>query len=243
MDPVWLAIGGFIFVAYTLEAITGFGSVVVALSLSAQLVPIASVVPVLIPLSVCVSGYLMWNNRRSIDRTLLLKTILPGMALGTLVGYAIRPFIDEVFSKQLFGVLIFWFAARELWRLRHARVVNRHPRWLTKLLTAAAGVTHGMFASGGPLLVYSLSGVELDKGRFRATLAAVWTTLNTMLCLVLLLDGRLLPAMPKVAAYLPMLVIGVWAGDRIHHRVREEHFRIAIYVLLLVTGALLARPR
>jgi hypothetical protein len=57
MDPVWIAIGGFIFLAYTLEAITGFGSIIIALSLSAQLVPIDVVLPVLVPLSVCMSSY------------------------------------------------------------------------------------------------------------------------------------------------------------------------------------------
>ena len=156
MDPVWIAIGGFIFLAYTLEAITGFGSIVIALSLSAQLVPIDVVLPVLVPLSVCMSGYLVWRHWRDIDRRLLFKTILPGMVLGTLIGYGVKPFLDEGLLKQIFGLLILWFSGRELWKLRHATAQCIRPRWHTNLLTAAAGISHGLFASGGPLLVYSL---------------------------------------------------------------------------------------
>ncbi len=243
MDLTWIAIGGFIFLAYTLEAITGFGSIVIALSLSAQLVPIDAVIPVLVPLSVCMSSYLVWQHRHNIDRDLLLRTILPGMVLGTLVGYGVKPYLDEVLLKRLFGLLILWFAGRELWKLRHVTEPRLRPRWLTNLLTLAAGLSHGLFASGGPLLVYSLGGVALNKARFRATLVTVWLCLNGLLSVVLWFDGRLLPVLPKVAAYLPLLVIGVWIGEHLHHKVSERHFRIAIYCLLLVTGALLARPQ
>lgn len=99
MDPVW--IGGFIFLPYTLEAITGFGSIIIALSLSAQLVPIDVVLPVLVPLSVCRSSYLVWRHWHNIDRPLLFKTIPPSMVLGTFIGYAVKPFFVRGCSSKL----------------------------------------------------------------------------------------------------------------------------------------------
>ncbi len=243
MDIVWITIGAFIFLAFTLEAITGFGSIVIALSLSAQLVTIDTVLPILVPLSVCMCSYLAWQHRHNIDRILLLKTILPGVVVGTLAGYGIKPFVNETLLKQIFGLLILWFSGRELWILLHSTRQPVRPRWLTNLLTGTAGVSHGMFASGGPLLVYALAGVALDKARFRATLVSVWLALNGLLTIVYYFDGRLVPALPKVAAYLPLLAAGVWLGEHMHRKVSERHFRIAIYCLLLVTGSLLARPR
>ena len=47
MSDAWLWLGLFILVAYTLEAITGFGSTIVALSLGAPLLPIQDLLPVL----------------------------------------------------------------------------------------------------------------------------------------------------------------------------------------------------
>lgn len=242
MEMVWLALGGFILLAYTLEAITGFGSIVIALSLGALMLPIEVLLPVLVPLNICMTGYLAWRHRQMIDRRLLLGMILPGMVAGTLLGYALLPYLDAPLAKRLFGALVLWFAVRELWRLRHNSAAHLRPLWLSRLISLCAGISHGLFASGGPLLVFALAGTTLDKARLRATLVTVWFTLNSLLTVAFLLDGRLLPALPQVACYAPLLLVGVWLGERLHQRFNEQHFRISIYLLLLVTGCLLLAP-
>ena len=80
------ALGAFILLAYTLEAITGFGSIVIALSLGALLLPIDQLLPVLVPLNIGMTGYLVSRHWRLIDRRLLLGTILPGMLTGAILG-------------------------------------------------------------------------------------------------------------------------------------------------------------
>jgi uncharacterized membrane protein YfcA len=236
------ALGAFILLAYTLEAVTGFGSIVIALSLGALLLPIDQLLPVLVPLNIGMTGYLVWRHRAQIDRSLLLGTILPGMLAGTLLGYWLLPYLDAALLKRGFGLLILWFAGRELWRLRHAAALPVRPAWLTRAITLGAGLSHGLFASGGPLLVYGLAGTTLDKARFRATLVTVWFTLNSLLTAAFLLDGRLQPALPQVLAYAPLLLVGLWLGEHLHRRFDERHFRLAIYILLLVTGVLLLAP-
>jgi uncharacterized membrane protein YfcA len=225
--------------AFTLEAITGFGSTVIALSLGALLVPINSLLPILVPLGLVLSGSMAWRYRLLIDWSLLLRTVLPGMLMGTIVGYALIPYLNGALMKQLFGLIIIWFAASELWRSRLNIGSRSKPMWFVRFLILAAGMSHGLFASGGPLLVYSLVGLPLDKLRFRATLATVWFTLNFLLSSIYLMDGQLLPALPMVASYLPLLLLGLWIGERLHHRVDEQQFRKAIFSLLLVTGSLL----
>lgn len=243
MEAVWVAVGFFLFVAYTLEAVTGFGSVVIGLALGAQVVPLDQLLPVVVPLSVGMSCVMVGRYWRQIDRPLLLRQLLPAMLAGTALGYGVKSWFDAALLRQLFGLLIIWFATRELWRLRHATPQRQRPLWLSQGLTLLAGISHGLFASGGPLLVYAVSGMPLDKTRFRATLACVWLSLNLALSVAFALDGRLLPALPRIATYLPLIFAGVYVGGKLHDRVSERHFRIAIYVLLLVTGALLARPR
>ena len=239
---VWIAIGGFIFFAFTLEAITGFGSTVVALSLGALLVPIDSLLPVLVPLSLFLSGFMAWRYRSLIDWSLLLRTVLPGMLLGTLLGYGLIPMLNGALMKRLFGLIIIWFAASELWRGRQNTAGRPKPVWAVRALILLAGVSHGLFASGGPLLVYSVAGLPMDKLRFRATLATVWFALNSLLSCIYLMDGQLLPALPRIASYLPLLLAGLWIGEKLHHRVDELQFRKAIFLLLLVTGSLLVMP-
>lgn len=243
MEGAWALLGIAILLAYTLEAITGFGSVVIALALGALLLPIEHLLPILVPLNICMSGYLSWRYRRLIDHRLLLGTILPGMLLGTVVGYALLPWEDGASLKRGFGVLILWFSGRELWRLyRHAPARSRTPSWVMRLVTGAAGICHGLFASGGPLLVYALASSDLDKARLRATLISVWFTLNSLLTLAFLFDGRLLPALPQIAAYLPLLLVGIVLGERLHRGLGERQFRVATYLILLVAGTVLLLP-
>lgn len=243
MEAVWVAVGAFIFIAFTLEAITGFGSIVIALALGAQLVPIEQLVPILASLSVVMSAAMVWRHRHHIDRRLLLRTVLPGMVLGTALGYAVKPLLNAGLMRQSFGILIVWFASRELWRLRHAQMPVARPLWLSQALVVLAGITHGLFASGGPLLVYAASGMAVNKARFRATLVSVWLTLNTGLTVAFWLDGRLLPTLPMAAAYLPVIAAGFALGDWLHQRVSEARFRLVTYALLCVTGILLALPK
>lgn len=238
IDP-WLWIALFILIAYTIEAITGFGSIVIALSLGALLLPIPDLMHVLVPLNICMSGFLAWRHRQHIHAPTLLKLILPLMLAGTLLGYVLRPWLGDSLLMLLFGLLVLWFAARELWRLARNHLSAGHPGWLSRGLTLGAGLTHGLFASGGPLLVYALAGTTLDKSQLRATLLTVWFTLNASLTALFLFDGHLLPNLPRIASLLPLLVIGVLLGEFLHHRLNEQRFRQLVYSLLVVTGGLL----
>lgn len=238
----WLWLGAFILLAYTTEAMTGFGSIVIALSLGALLLPISTMLPVLVPLNIVMTGYLTWRLRAHINRPTLLRLILPIMGAGTLAGYLLHPWLGESLLQSLFGLLIVWFTARELWRSRSAAASRPHGALWTRGWTFAAGITHGLFASGGPLLVYALTGATLDKACFRATLIAVWFTLNSCLTLAFLADGSLLPALPQVGAYLPLLLIGVLLGDWLHRRVDERTFRLTVHVVLLLSGLALVWP-
>ena len=238
MDP-WMWLGLCIFIAFGIEAITGFGCIVIALSLGALLLPIDAMLPVLVPLNICMTSYLAIRHRQHIHWPTLLKMILPLMVGGTLLGYLLRPALGDNTLQILFGALVIWFAARELWRSIRGLKVSQHGSGWTRSWMLIAGITHGLFASGGPLLVYALTGTQLSKSAFRATLISVWLSLNGLLTVVFALDGSLLPALPRIGMMLPVLLAGVVIGEFLHHRVNENRFKQLVYTLLLLTGALL----
>ncbi|WP_040297152.1 sulfite exporter TauE/SafE family protein [Alcanivorax hongdengensis] len=243
MTLPWLCLGLFIFVAFTTEAMTGFGSIVIALSLGALLLPIEVILPVLVPLNIIMSGFFSWRYRAEIHWPTLLKLILPLMVAGTLAGYGLRPWLGDQLLKSLFGVLVLWFSSRELWRSWRGLDTHPHGPWAARLWTFLAGITHGLFASGGPLLVYALSGLSLPKTRFRATLILVWFCLNGLLTVVFALDGSLFPALAHLAVLVPVVIVAMVLGEFLHHRVNEARFRQAVFVVLWIAGLALAWPR
>lgn len=237
MAALWL--GACIFLAWTIEAMSGFGSIVIALSLGALLLPIDSMLPVLVVLNVISSGWLAWQHRRHVDHVLLWRRILPAMLLGTLAGALLRDQLPGVALKIAFALLILWFALRELWWLHHGQARHAHGEWQTRFLLGGAGITHGLFASGGPLLVYALAGRSLEKARFRATLVMVWLLLNGVLAMLFLTQGRLQMHVRELLFYVPVVVLAVGLGSHLHHRLDEARFRVMVFWLLLVVGAAL----
>lgn len=239
VDAAWIALAGAIAVAYTVEAALGFGSIVIALALGALVLPMSALLPVLVPLSTAMNVLMTLRLHAQVDCALLLRRIAPWMLAGMLAGYLLRPWLGDTALVPLFGALVLAFALREGWRMRRAGLPRPHPPWRARALTAAAGLTHGLYASGGPLLVAALAGTTLDKARLRATLIAVWLVLNGSLTLLYAADGTLAPALPISAAYLPVMMAGIVAGEALHRRIDERLFRQLVLALLAVVGAAL----
>ena len=124
------------------------------------------------------------------------------------------------------------------WLLLHDAVERReaaaHPARVWVLL---AGLVQGLYASGGPLLVHALSRVQISRSRFRATLMTIWFTLNSGLSVAYLVGGLWTTDMAVRAAWLlPLVPIGLWAGDWLHHHASERGFAVAVQTVLLVAG-------
>lgn len=236
MSLAYVVLGIFILFAYTAEAMTGFGSIVIAISLGALLFPIEWLQSVLVPLNICMTGFLTWRHRRHIDLALLLRLVMPFMLVGTLVGFWLQPYLGGAGLKLAFATLILWFSGRELWRLRSQTAVKLRPLWWSRAVIALAGVTHGLFASGGPLLVYGLAATTLDKARFRASLIVVWFSLNSLLTVLFLIEGRMHQSWWTVLVYLPLIPLGIWLGERLHNQVDDARFKVWIYRLLALAG-------
>ncbi|MBZ0252608.1 MAG: TSUP family transporter, partial [Candidatus Methylomirabilis sp.] len=101
-----------------------------------------------------------------------------------------------------------------------------------------AGVIHGIWASGGPPLVYAISRLGIAKGTFRATLAALWFAMDAILLVNFLLQGAYdRTNLLRIALLLPLIPLSIRLGDALHHRVSERSFRIVIFALLLFAGA------
>ncbi|MBN2223619.1 MAG: TSUP family transporter [Deltaproteobacteria bacterium] len=95
----------------------------------------------------------------------------------------------------------------------------------------------GVFASGGPPVVYAVSRSIRDKTVFRSTLAAVWLSINSVLIATYVITHRMtVETIKHSAVMLPMVVLGIVIGEVLHRYINEKHFRIAIFCILIVAG-------
>jgi uncharacterized membrane protein YfcA len=95
----------------------------------------------------------------------------------------------------------------------------------------------GLFASGGPLLVYAVGRLGLRKADFRSSLSALWLMTNSVLTLSYIVTGRLTLTTLKLEAWLVLpIILGIVMGERLHDRINEHRFRVVVYLILLVAG-------
>ena len=220
------------------ETITGFGSTIIALTLGAHIYPIDFLVPVLVPVNIVLSAYIVVRHHRAVVHSVLWRNILPAAGLGLLIGAALFNIIKSETLAFAYGVFVLFFSIFEL-----SRAVRSYPHkefsWLQAIFwLLSGGIIQGIYASGGPLIVFYASRKLHDKGNFRSTLSALWLILNIVLLISHILTGKTTPiTIRSSASLLPAMVLGIIIGERLHSLIPARAFRIFIFIVLIVAGA------
>lgn len=230
-----------IFIAKAVEAITGFGSTIIALTLGAMLYPIEFMLPIVVPLNIFLSTYLVTRHLKTINWHELARWILPFTGIGLIVGMKIFDMVQGRMLKIAYGAFVVCFAVVELVRVTRTKgPVEAKPLSAVKAIIwlFAGGVIHGIYASGGPMVVYYSGKKITDKSVFRSTLSVLWLVLNLILLVSYIQTRKMdMTSLKMCFALVPSLVAGIVAGEILHKRIPEQKFRILVYILLIVAGA------
>lgn len=224
-------------IAFGTEGAIGFGGTVIAASIGAQLIPLDELLPAFVPLNLALSAWLVARGREAIAWRVLAYEIAPPVALGAVGGLALFHLPAKTLLALAFGAFVTGLAILQL-----ARPASRPlPRPGQLALLVIGGIAHGLFGTGGPMIVYVARRRVPDKGAFRATLAVLWLVLNLALLgnfLALGLYGRGTAELGLVIAL--ALVPGLWLGERVHRRLDPARFERLVWLLLLAAGLALA---
>lgn len=236
MIPVLLS-GLVVFITHALEAVTGFGCTVLALPFVSALLGVREAVQVLTVIAWILALYLAVTKRRDIDFKQFFL-IAGCMVCGLPVGMYLFRSADIGFLRLLLALFIVLSSALQLLKLSGAvRPGNRMPKLAAVALLFCAGIVHGMFSSGGPLVVLYAAAAMPEKGKFRATLCLLWTTLNTIIIGSYFVRGEFeTSTVTTVGWMLPFLLAGIIAGEKIHNRVNARVFSFTVFSMLLATG-------
>lgn len=105
------------------------------------------------------------------------------------------------------------------------------------LILALAGIVHGIFVSGGPLLISYLTKKIQDKVSFRATISTVWVFLNSMILVDDIRAGLWNADLLKVQLLsIPFLLLGMFIGGKLYVRMSQRLFMMITYILLFISG-------
>jgi len=232
-------LGCVLVLAHTAETILGFGATLIALALAAHFLPLETLVPMLVIMALVQSFWLVARWYRYIDWRTLLLYILPLAVMGMVIGILSREIADEDTLKIVLGTFTIMVSLAELAILFIKRAPGGQLRWYYSVpLLVGGGIFHGLFAAGGPAIVYYASRQFRAQENFRATLSMLWLILNIGLLTSFLMAGQMdWNKLRMTAMVLPGLVIGILLGSVI--RVKEFGFKVLTYTLLFFAGLFL----
>ena len=238
-DFVFLSFALVVVGGYLVQTATGFGSTLMCVTLGSQLIAMQEVIHLVVPISFLQTGYIAVRHREGIAWRLLLRRVLPLMGAGMAIAFLITAYIGGPWLGLAFGVMVFILAARDLQRLRASSAVLDEPisRPASIAALVGAGLIHGIYASGGPMLVYAIGREGLTKKVFRSTLCVVWIVLNAILVSRFAAEGVYdRERLASVALLVPAVPIGIVLGEWVHRRVDERRFKMAVLVLLVAAA-------
>ena len=239
VDLVFLLFALVVVAAYTVQTATGFGAMVVCLTFGAQLIGLDRVIHLMVPLSFLQTGYIVIRHRDGIEWGLLLKRIVPLMAIGMGCGFLLLTKVGGPWLGLAFGLMVLALSARDLRQLRAGGDGPEKPisRPASVAAMLGAGIVHGIYAAGGPLLVYAVGREGLGKKHFRSTLSMVWILLNIILITRFVRAGYYDTTVAlDIALLVPAIPLGILMGEWVHHKVDERRFRVAVLILLAVAA-------
>jgi uncharacterized membrane protein YfcA len=234
VNPAFVAI---VFAAVIVEATAGFGATVVTVTLASHLMPVEEVLATFMPLNVVMATWIVARNHPLVDWSLLGRRVLPVMGLGFAGGLLLVDHLAHPALKAAFGVFVALLAVAEL---TGARDTPPSPN-AARAALLGSGLIHGLFACGGPLLVWVIGRELPEKGRFRATLQAVWWILGVLLLARYTQAGHLTRETLSHSAWLMLaLLVAMPIGEAVHRRIAPGPFRKGVFGLLFFAGASLA---
>ena len=222
-----------VLIAYLVRGICGFGSGLIAIPALSLIIPLPVAVPLVVMLDYLASAGQGVNQRQSIQWDEIRRLIIPGL-IGVSVGLLAIHRVDIELLTHLLGGFVFSYALYSLW----APDIPKASGWWALPAAFCGGAIGTLFGTGGPFYVTYLKARALDKSAFRATFASIF-----------LLDGA-----ARIAGYagsaiidvqlllllslcLPLMIIGMYLGGKIHTGLTPQTFTRIIGCLLLVSGA------
>jgi uncharacterized protein len=223
--------------SYALRGSTGFGGAV-AMPLLALIVPLKILVPVWTLLGIASSVTIVARDYRAIAAFDLLRT-LPAGLIGIAIGLYVFTVLDAGTLARGLGLLVIAYGLYALWSTtRPPAGWKSSPRLLAPIagiIGGAVGTTFGTMAS----IFYAIyfDAIRLAKHHFRATMSAMILALSLVRGLGYFAVGEFgLEALKIFALFFPLMLIGVFVGDRFHGGIGELGFRRLVAAVLIVSG-------
>ena len=240
--PIGTAIFLFIivFIGYTIQTISGFGSMIFALPLSLMVVDRLEILPVFLLLSIFQSFAVAYKGREFIIKKEFYIMLLLGIA-GLPLGILIGDLIPLLLMNLLLGIFIIINSLHSL-----IKIIRKQDE--TDLLLARyhriypflGGFMQAAYGVGGPLIATYMDKVTDDKKTYRSMMCLYWCLLNPIIILGYITRGEINRShLGMFLLLIPAVGLALLVGNKVIDHISKRKFQIFVHLLLIIIGCTL----
>ena len=232
--PVLLAMA-ILFISTFIRSAVGFGDALIAMPLLAMALGIQTATPLVAFVAATIAITILIKNWRSVDIRSAWRLILLSL-IGIPFGLALLKVAPEYLIKVILGVLLILYGLYSL--ITPSLPIIRNEKF-AYLFGFIAGVLGGAYNTNGPpIVMYGLLR-RWPPENFRATLQCYFLFTGVSILIGHGLAGLWTPFVLQLYLYsIPIIMIAIFAGDKINNHISKEFFSRIVYALLIVIGAL-----
>ena len=187
----------------------------------------------MLPVLLSMDAVAIWIYRRDANWR-VLAIMLPGAAVGTLIGWAIWSVVTDAQVLLAVGIITLLFMLDALLPIRKRVMEGASPSKPWGVFWGAiAGITSFISHTGGPpFQIYTLP-MRMSPVVFSATTAFFFAIVNTMKLVPFFFLGQLsVTNLETAAALIPIGLIAVFAGVWLVRRISAKRFYQLAYILI-----------
>lgn len=253
-----------VMVAYLIEGVIGFGGTIIAIPLASAVVGLKSTVPVLTIVVLIASTIIAIRDIKFINKKEFLK-ISTLMMVGLPIGMWLFESIPEKPLKIALGIFMVIIGIKGLYEEKRKsnnleeivveietnlnkdcisieETTSKRLNIFQNFTIFCGGVLHGAFTCGGPfIVVYATKNIK-DKTSFRATLCALWASLNLVMVGIDIYTNEITKDIIKLSFITMIFVfIAIIVSNIIHKKINSDSFTTFVYIALIVSGILMIK--
>ena len=223
--------------AYAARGSTGFGAAA-AMPLLGLVIPLKLLIPAWTVIGVAAGVALFGSDRRRIAWSEMAK-LLPSLLIGIAVGLYVFKLLDSATLAKGLGLLVLLYGLYSFWgTFRPAPKWTMPPRVAASIGGFLGGIVGTIVGTmGSVFFAMYYDAIRLSKEHFRATMTAILLTLAVVRGIGYWAVGEFTREVMILSAILfPMMLTGIFIGNRFHHGMSELVFRRTVSGALLASG-------
>lgn len=217
----------------------GFGGGLGAIAVPAMTLAVSPTLAlgILLPVLCVMDLFGTWAYRGKWDKK-LASVLFVGGVIGTILGALLLRQLSADHIKVLVGVVAIFFSLKYfLERKKKSTSVSKPATGHGIFWGAVSGFTSFTANAGGPAANAWLLPLQLDKTVYQATTVVFFILINYLKIVPFAMLGLFsTTTLATSAVCLPVALLGLYAGIKLHDRVPVDLFYRVCFVFLLLTG-------